>query len=99
MRPDGCLEYHGRKDFEVKVRGYRIDVSEIEIALLDHLAIKEAAVVARQDHSDDTRLIAYVVPAVEPTPTVTELRRFVQEKLPDYMTPSVFVLLATLGVC
>jgi amino acid adenylation domain-containing protein len=96
LLPDGCLLHLGRKDFQVKVRGHRIEVSEIERVLLDHAVIKEAVVLAREDQPGDQRLIAYVVPAQGATPTIGELRRLLQTKLPDYMVPSAFVFLEVL---
>ncbi|MFQ5874601.1 MAG: amino acid adenylation domain-containing protein, partial [Dehalococcoidia bacterium] len=96
MRPDGCLVYLGRKDLRVKIRGHRIDIAEIEQALLDHAAIKEVVAVAREDRPGDQRLVAYVVPARHPGPTVSELRRFLNERLPDYMIPLAFVMLDAL---
>ncbi|MFQ5907077.1 MAG: phosphopantetheine-binding protein, partial [bacterium] len=90
------LIHMGRKDFQVKIRGYRIEVAEIEIALFDHADIKEAVVVAREDRRGDKRLVAYLVPAGQPAPTVSELRRALAETLPDYMIPSVFVTLDAL---
>jgi amino acid adenylation domain-containing protein len=96
MRPDGCLEHLGRKDFQVKIRGHRVETAEIETALLAHAAVKEAVVLAQEDGRGDKRLIAYVVPARQPEPTVSELRSFVQAKLPDYIVPAVFVLLEAL---
>ena len=92
-RPDGCLEQRGRKDFQVKVRGYRVEVSEIETALLAIGSIKEALVVGRKDQSDEARLVAYIVPTCRPAPTVSALRRVLSTKLPDYMIPSAFVCL------
>ncbi len=92
MRPDGCLEHHGRIDFQVKVRGQTVEVKEIEMMLLDHAAIKEAVVLGCRDQCGDQRLAAYLVPATQPAPTVSDLRRFLKEKLPDYMIPSVFVI-------
>ena len=96
MAPDGCLFHLGRKDFQVKVRGYRVEVNEIEMALLEHAAIKEAAVVGREIQSGDRRLVAYFVPTREPAATVTELRNFLKDRLPDYMIPSAFVMLPAL---
>jgi amino acid adenylation domain-containing protein len=96
MRPDGCLEHLGRKDFQVKIRGHRIEVDEIELALLDCAAIKEAVVVAREDQPDEKRLVAYVVPAQESMTTINELRSVLRAKLPEYMMPSAFVLLDAL---
>ena len=97
MLPDGCLEHLGRKDFQVQIRGYRIEAAEIESALLSLDTVKEAIVVAQQESiSGDKRLVAYLVPARQPAPTISELRRFLSEKLPDYMIPSVFVKLDAL---
>jgi len=96
MLEDGCLEYLGRKDFRVKVRGYWIEIAEIEMVLLDHAAAKEAVVVAREDRPGDKRLVAYIVPTGQPAPTVNELRGFLKQKLPEYMIPSAFVMLDAL---
>jgi acyl carrier protein len=96
MAPDGCLFHLGRKDFQVKVRGYRVEVSEIEMALLEHAAVKEAAVVGREIQSGDRQLVTYFVPTREPAATVTELRNFLKDRLPDYMIPSAFVMLPAL---
>jgi len=96
MEADGCLFHLGRKDFQVKVRGYRVEIGEVEIALLEHPAVKETAVVGRQVPSGDTQLVAYFVPTEGHVPTVTQLRSFLKEKLPDYMIPSAFMTLAAL---
>ena len=96
MLPDGCLEHLGRKDFQVKIRGYRVELAEIEMALLELTSIGEAAVVAREDTAGDQRLVAYLVPATEPAPSIGELRSHLNEKLPDYMVPSAFVFLDAL---
>jgi amino acid adenylation domain-containing protein len=98
LLPDGCLVHLGRKDFQVKVRGHRIEVSEIERALLDHPAVKEALVLAREHRPGDQRLVAYVVPAPGARPTIVELRQRLQATLPDYMVPSAFVFLEALPV-
>lgn len=90
---DGCLEHLGRRDFQVKIRGHRIEVAEIELALCDLAAVAEAVVLAREEKPGDMRLVAYIVPAQQPPPPVLELRRVVQERLPDYMVPSAFVFL------
>ena len=96
MRPDGCLIHMGRKDFQVKIRGHRVEVTEIEIALLELDDVKEAVVVAREDQAGGTRLVAYLVPAMRPAPTISELRSYLEQKLPDYMVPSAFVMLDAL---
>jgi amino acid adenylation domain-containing protein len=98
MRPDGCLEYLGRKDFQVKISGHRIEAGEIEAALLALDTIKDAVVVAQGDSADEKRLVAYIVPVEKPPPTVSTLRRALAEKLPDYMIPSAFVIMESLPV-
>ena len=96
LLPDGCLMHLGRKDFRVKIRGFRVEAAEVEMALLDLDNIREAVVLAREDRPGDQRLVAYLVPATEPVPNVSQLRRCLIEKLPDYMIPSNFVILDSL---
>jgi amino acid adenylation domain-containing protein len=91
--PDGCLIHMGRKDFQAKIRGHRVEVSAIEMALLDIPAIKQVAVVPREDLGKDKRLAAYVVLQPGQAPTSDELRALLKEKLPSYMLPSAFVML------
>lgn len=91
MQADGCLIHLGRKDFQVKVRGYRIEVAEIETALTAHSAIKEAAVVFGKDGRGEQQLIAYVVPEVASAFPVSSLRDTLSKILPDHMIPSSFV--------
>jgi amino acid adenylation domain-containing protein len=95
-QPDGALEFLGRIDHQVKIRGFRIELGEIETTLADHPAVKEAAVIAREDTAGDKRLTAYVVFEGEPGPASAELRAFLKERLPDYMVPSAFVFLEML---
>ena len=90
---DGCLEHLGRKDFQVKVRGYRVETADVEAKLIDHPGIKQVVVIGRGTRSGDMQLLAYVVPAAQPGPSISGLRGFLQEKLPDYMIPSAFVML------
>jgi AMP-binding enzyme C-terminal domain/Phosphopantetheine attachment site len=96
MHADGCLEVLGRKDFQVKVCGYRIEIDEVERALRDHPAVKDVTVAAAADHEQDVRPVAYVVPVQQAMPTTGELRAFVQQRLPDYMVPSAFMVLEAL---
>ncbi|MGE0127961.1 MAG: amino acid adenylation domain-containing protein [Blastocatellales bacterium] len=94
--PDGNIQFLGRIDQQVKVRGFRIEPGEIEAALIEHPAIREAAVVAVDDKVGDKRLIAYVALNDGKAPATNELRRFLRKKLPEYMTPSTFVMLESL---
>ncbi|MEH1869179.1 MAG: amino acid adenylation domain-containing protein [Nostoc sp.] len=94
--PDGNIEYLGRIDNQVKIRGFRIELGEIEAALAQHPNIRETVVTTRVDHSENQRLVAYIIPYPEQTPSTHELRYFLKQKLPEYMLPSAFVLLDTL---
>jgi amino acid adenylation domain-containing protein len=96
MRPDGCLIHMGRKDFQLKIHGYRVEVAEVEEALLDVDSIEAAVVHAQADNTEESRLIAYVVPASDVAPTVSDLRRALAQTLPDFMIPSAFVFLEAL---
>src|SRR5262245_17994135 len=91
-RRNGSIEYIGRKDNQVKIRGYRIERGEIESALLQHSAVKEAAVIARGDSEGEKRLIAYLVSGGDATES--ELGAYLRQRLPDYMVPAAFVMLA-----
>jgi amino acid adenylation domain-containing protein len=85
--PDGTLDYLGRIDHQVKVRGFRVELGEIEAALVRHPRLREAVVVARDDGDQGQRLVAYVVPA---DVAAAELRGFLRDSLPEYMVPSAF---------
>jgi aryl carrier-like protein len=85
---DGSIEFLGRVDHQTKIRGFRIEPGEIEATLQRHPDIRQAAVVAHGD-PDDLRLVTYLV--ASPQPSVSELRSFLSEWLPDYMIPSVVV--------
>ncbi|MGH3671144.1 MAG: amino acid adenylation domain-containing protein, partial [Pseudonocardiaceae bacterium] len=101
--PQGELEYLGRADAQVKVRGFRIETGEIESVLTAHPAVTEAVVIAREDQPGTTRLVGYLVlepaPAesgLTPSPTVAELRAHLGGILPDHMIPAAFVMLEEL---
>jgi amino acid adenylation domain-containing protein/non-ribosomal peptide synthase protein (TIGR01720 family) len=90
----GELEYVGRRDSQVKVRGHRIEPGEVEAALLTHGGVREAVVVAGEDGAAGKRLMAYVV--ADGAVAAGELRRHLAERLPDYMIPSAFMMLGSL---
>jgi amino acid adenylation domain-containing protein/non-ribosomal peptide synthase protein (TIGR01720 family) len=95
-RSDGSLEFFGRIDHQVKIHGFRIELGEIEAALTKSPAIRETAVLALESQAGNKRLVAYVVPKQDTTPTTRDLRDFLQEKLPEYMMPSAIVQLKAL---
>ncbi|WP_159396289.1 amino acid adenylation domain-containing protein [Streptomyces sp. Sge12] len=97
-RPDGALEYAGRTDHQLKIRGFRVEPGEIEAVLAEHPGVRDCAVLPRGE-----RLVAYVVPgatgpdgAPAPAPEPGELARHARERLPEYMVPSAWVCLDTL---
>ncbi|HEY7099297.1 MAG TPA: amino acid adenylation domain-containing protein [Terriglobales bacterium] len=105
QRPDGAFEYLSRVDRQVKVRGHRIELGEVESALNQHPLVHQATIAAREDASTGKRLVAYIVPkscsqdAVnnECTETVaSRIRASLRETLPEYMVPSAFVFLESL---
>jgi amino acid adenylation domain-containing protein len=102
--PNGGIRFEGRKDFQVKIRGFRVELGEIESALAQYPRVREGVVVAHENGSDDKRLIAYVVPRDQSkkasgtanTSLSDEVHDFLKRKLPEYMVPSSFVMLAAL---
>lgn len=94
--PDGKIEFIGRIDNQVKIHGFRIELGEIEAVLSQHPAIKQQVVTVREDIPNNKRLVAYIVPKQQPVPTNSDFRKFLLEKLPEYMIPNTFVSLNTL---
>jgi amino acid adenylation domain-containing protein/non-ribosomal peptide synthase protein (TIGR01720 family) len=93
--PDGNIEFLGREDFQVKVQGYRIELGEIEMALTQHPAVGMGVVMAVGERQKK-RLVGYVAPTDGSVPQGDELQRYLKEKLPEHMVPSVFVNLDAL---
>jgi amino acid adenylation domain-containing protein len=96
--PDGNIEYLGRLDYQVKVRGFRVELGEIEATLAAHPEVREAAAVLREDRPGEQRLVAYVVPRQGATPSGDALRQFLRGRLPEHMVPAAFVPLAAFPV-
>lgn len=92
--PDGNLEFLGRIDHQVKIRGFRIELGEIESVLSQHPAIAEVVVMAREDRPGMKQLVAYIVVQEGQKFAISEVRDYLQTRLPDYMVPSLFELLA-----
>ena len=93
---DGNIEFLGRVDNQVKVRGHRIEPEEIEAVLAQHPGVRECAVALRHDSSCTERLVAYIVALQEPGPSASDLRAFLGSRLPNFMVPSNFVRMQAL---
>jgi amino acid adenylation domain-containing protein len=92
--PDGTIEFIGRRDFQIKIRGFRVEPGEIEAALARHSSVREAVVIAREEGLNNRRLVAYVVRrAGGSAPSPAELRSFLKKQLPEYMVPADFLIL------
>ena len=89
--PDGNVQFLGRSDHQVKIRGHRVEPGEIEAVLCQHPLVQDAAVVAGEEANVGKRLLAYVVVQQDRTGIAADLRAFLKDKLPDYMMPSVFM--------
>jgi amino acid adenylation domain-containing protein len=96
--PNGEIEYIGRIDNQVKLRGFRIELGEIETLIGQHPGVRETVVAldCSKAQADSQRIVAYIVPQKEQTPTISELRTLLEAKLPNYMVPAAFVMLEAL---
>ena len=93
---NGDIEYLGRIDQQVKIRGHRIELGEVEAVLGTHPGVKDVVVLDHEDDSDEKQLLAYVVMDPERSCSADELRSFMKEKVPEYMVPSLFMTLDAL---
>jgi aspartate racemase len=94
--PDGSVEFLGRMDRQVKIRGFRVEPAEVEAVLAQHPAVKECAVIVRDEPAGGKCLVAYLVAKETPAPASDAWRMFLEGKLPDYLVPSAFVSLDAL---
>ncbi|MEM7425292.1 MAG: amino acid adenylation domain-containing protein, partial [Pseudomonadota bacterium] len=93
--PDGTIEFLGRLDDQVKLRGHRIELGEVETKLTENPAVRDAVAIVREDEPGEKRLVAYVV-AKEAGPSAAELKGHLSQDLPDYMVPTAWVVLDAL---
>mgnify|MGYP005988994997 CR=1 FL=1 len=89
--PNGAIQFMGRKDYQVKLRGLRVELEEIEYVLNLHDDIDSSCIKAIKNANDQTKLVAYVVPEKKRTLNIEEIKKFLMSKLPDYMVPSLFI--------
>ncbi|HJT79671.1 MAG TPA: AMP-binding protein, partial [Chthoniobacterales bacterium] len=95
-RSDGKIEFLGRIDHQIKIRGFRVEPGEIETLLIEHPGVSQCAVIDRVEKSGDRRLVGYVVPSGgddSSVPDAAGLKEFLRRKLPDYMVPAAFVVM------
>ena len=92
---DGCLVHRGRKDFRVKIRGFGVEIGEVESALRDLHEVQDAVVVTKTT-SDGTQLVAYLASQARLRPSISRIRNWLKNKLPDYMIPSTIIMLDAL---
>ncbi|MFH8410136.1 amino acid adenylation domain-containing protein [Streptomyces sp. NPDC018019] len=95
-RPDGTLDFHGRTDDQIKVRGFRIEPGEIEHTLREHAGVADAAVVVQRPAPDDARLVAFVAPEHGAAPGAAALRAHLEERLPAHLVPNAWAFVDAL---
>ena len=91
LQDDGCLVHLGRNDRQVKINGQRVELMDVEAAILSHQSILDTVVTAAKDHAGDLRLVAYIVPQNLPCPSTRELRAYLIHVLPPSLIPSLFI--------
>jgi len=94
--PDGNIDFIGRRDHQIKIRGFRIELGEIEAALGQYPGMRQVLASAAEDKTGHKHLVAYVVSDQQPLPASSDLRKFLQTKLPAQMIPSAFVMMDSL---
>ena len=94
-RHEGALNFIGRRDYQTKVRGYRVECGEIEAVLSRHSNVQETIVLSRKDHAKNNCIVAYIVSTIGSTPSASDLRNYLHQTLPPYMIPTKFVFLDT----
>jgi microcystin synthetase protein McyC len=92
--PNGAIQFLGRKDYQVKLRGLRIELEEIEYVLNSHKNINSSCIKAIKNQNSQTKLVAYVIPDKNKSLKIKEIKEYLTNKLPDYMVPSLFVEMA-----
>jgi amino acid adenylation domain-containing protein len=93
---DGNIEFLGRADDQVKIRGFRVELAEVEAVLNEHPGVRQVVLMSREDAPGNRRLAAYVIAQEGAVPTASQLRRYLSERMPEYMVPSTFTFLDTL---
>ncbi len=96
MLPNGSIEFAGRKDLQVKIRGMRIELGEINTALTQHPAVHLAVTFARDDGRGEKQLVSYIIPSDNSKPSAKDLRDYLRKHLADYMIPVAYTILERL---
>ncbi|HKV40875.1 MAG TPA: amino acid adenylation domain-containing protein, partial [Blastocatellia bacterium] len=96
LLPDGNIEFIGRNDYQIKIRGNRVELSEVEVALHQYPGVREAVAAVLEDTPGNKRILAYLAPRVKGELDIHRLAADLREKLPGYMVPSTFVLIDSL---